>query len=1118
MTSELNVEDKRRAAIELRLRQKRVEWAERERIVPVPREGPLPVAEQQRYLWFLHQLAPDAPTYNMPTVLRLHGALDVAALGRSLRRLIARHESLRTRFVSDHGVPYQVIDPPPDEAPLEVADLTALPEGERWPVACAAVEAEQQRPFDLESGPIFRCWLGRLAPDDHVLLLVMHHIVSDGWSVGIVRSDLAALYAAERAGTDANLPALPVQPADYAAWQRRWLTGEALERQLAYWQERLTGAPAMELPADRPRPAAPTGAGAYVSAELPEGLGARVRELARAEQAPLLSVVLAAFALVLHRHARQDDLLVGSVLSGRTRSEVESMVGFFANTLVLRVDASGDPTFRELVARCNVVARGALSNQDVPFGTLVSRLQPERLPGRNPLFQISFTLLAGSIIGDFRFGDLAVEEVVLQLGTSRFDLGFQVKETTAGELSVSAEYSTELFDESRIQRLFERYRVALERAVDAPDEPLSRLPVITDAERTDLLESWNPEPAPHATDGSLAHEPVARMAVERPDAVAVRFEGEALAYGALDRDANRLAHLLTDGHGVGPDVVVGLLLERGPSIPTAQLAVMRAGGAWLPLDPVNPAGRIAFQMTDAAARVVLTTSDLTDLLPDGTPVLVLDDPEVQRRLAGLPGHAPRCAATADHLAYVMYTSGSTGRPKGVPVTHRSMVNYVTSISDAFAIAPHDRVLQFANPAFDASVFDVHATLARGATLVCAPRSQLHDPEALIALLRRERITVCHLPPAVLGLLDADSADSADSALPDLRALYVGAEAFPAELANRWQRPGRELVNAYGPTETTVSCIDYRCPDRPLTAPPPIGRPKANHRAYVLDKDGGLAPVGVPGELHVAGAGLARGYLGRPALTAERFVPCPFGPPGARMYATGDIVRWTLTGDLEFIGRADRQVKIRGLRIELGEIEHAMLRHEPVRQAVAALVTTGPAPELVAYVVPSGELDESALRAHLATELPLHMIPSSYVALSELPLMPSGKLDHARLPEPQRTAPSRHEPPRTETEQALAEIWQGLLDVPLERIGALDSFFALGGSSLQATQLASRIRDAFLVEVHPRHLFIGPALHQLAAVVDEARAVLVSEEYVAEMAEVAALSEEEVHRLLGSLDP
>ncbi|MFL6138093.1 MAG: non-ribosomal peptide synthetase [Frankiaceae bacterium] len=1107
-----DLSEARRALLELRLRQKRAERAERERIVPVPRDGILPVAEQQRYLWFLHELAPEAPTYNMPSVLRLHGALDIAALGRSLRQLMARHESLRTRFPSDHGVPYQVIDPPPDDVPLDVADFTALPAKERWPAVRHTVETELRRPFDLENGPIFRCWLGRLADDDHVLLMVMHHIVGDGWSVGIVRSDLAALYAAERTGAAADLPVLPVQPADYAVWQRRWLTGDVLEQQIAYWRERLAGVPVIDFPADRPRPAVPTGAGSVAIHYLPKGLGPRVRELARGEQASLLAVVLAAFAVVLHRYTGQDDLSVGSVFSGRTRSEIESMVGFFANTLVLRTDASGDPTFRELVARCNEVARGGLGNQDVPFGMLVSTLQPERLPGRNPLFQISFTLLTESIIGELRFGDLAIEEVHLQLGTSRFDLAFQVNETAAGELVVSAEYSTELFDESRIQRLFDHFRVLLEAAVATPDAPMSRLPVLPESERAALLESWNPAPAPHPTDGSLAHELVARWAVERPDSVAVRFEGEALAYGALDRDANRLAHLLRDEHGIGPDAVVGLLLERGPSIPTAQLAALKAGGAWLPLDPVNPAGRTGFQLTDAAARVVVTTADLAGAVPDGVARLVLDDPEVQRRLAIAPDRPPTCEATPDDLAYVIYTSGSTGAPKGVPITHRALVNYLTSIGETFGVTTDDRVLQFANPAFDVSIFDVYSALAHGAALVCAPRSQLHDPDALAELMRREGVTFCDLPPAVLALLDPD-------ALPDLRALYVGLEAFPAELVNRWRRPWREFINGYGPTEVTIACIDYRCPDGPLTAPPPIGRAMANHRAYVLDKDGGLAPVGVPGELHIAGVGLARGYLGRPDLTAERFLPCPFGAPGERMYRTGDVVRWLSSGELEFVGRVDRQVKIRGLRIELGEIEHAMLRHPSVRQASAVLSTTGPAPELVAYVVPSGELDEGALRAHLANELPLHMVPSWYVTLSELPLTPSGKLDQASLPEPRRETESLHQPPRTATEHALAEIWHKLLNVPLERIGGLDSFFALGGSSLQATQLVSRIRDAFLVEIHPRQLFTSPALHQLAAVVDEAQEAQVSEEDVAELAaEVAALSEEELDRLLGSLDP
>jgi len=1094
--------DARRALLDLKLRRLRLGQADRDRIEPVPRQGPLQVTEQQRYLWFLHQLAPDVPAYNMPAALRLRGVLDPAALRAALLGLTARHESLRTRFGAERGVPYQVVDPVPDEIALPVVDLAGQPEARALELA----GAEIRRPFDLAADPLLRCWLARLAEEDHLLVLTTHHIVSDGWSVGIITRELAELYA----GRGGELPKQQVQPVDLAAWQQRRMTGDAARAQIDYWRERLAGVPAVEFPADRPRPTAPTWAGGVVRTGFPAELVKGAQALANAERTSLLAVLTAAFFLVLGRYTGQDDLAVGSVFSGRTREETEGMVGFLANTLVLRAGLAGDPTARELIARCGDAALGALGNQDVPFGTVVEQLRPERVPGRNPLFQISFTLLTRDIAVAYRLPGLTVEQVPVRLGTSRFDLAFQISTGLGDQPSVWAEYSTELFDRDRIERLVEHFAAALASIIADPGRRIGRIEIMPAEERARLLTAWNPEPVTFGTEDRLLHELVADRAVQAPDSCALSFEGAEVSYAQLDARANRLARLLQEQHAVGPDVVVGLLLDRGVRIPEAQLAVLKAGGCWLPLDLAHPAGRIAYQLEDAAVRVVLTDRALAATLPAGTPRIILDEAGVQARLADLPGTPPPCAALPDHAAYIIYTSGSTGAPKGVVVPHRAVVNFVGGVRELFDITPADRILQFANPSFDVSVFDVYAALGVGATCVGAPRSVLHDADALGDLLRRERITLADIPPAVLRLLDP-------GALPDLRALFVGLEAFPAELVNRWRTPRREFHNGYGPTEVTVACVDYACPPGIMTGTPPIGRAMANHRAYVLDRRGELAPAGVPGELHLSGAGLARGYAGRPGLTAEKFVPCPFAGPGERMYRTGDIVRWRPDGALEFLGRADRQVKIRGLRIELGEIEHVLAAFDGMRQS-AVVVNTAAAggPRLDAYLVPEspGRFDEAALRAHLSDHLPLHMIPGTFTLLGELPLNTSGKLDVARLPEPAEPSDAPHVPPETSTQRTLAGIWRQLLDLAQDRVGQYDSFFALGGSSLQATRLISRIRDAFYVTIEPRELFTRPLLHQLAALVDETlRADLDEGELAGLEGEIAGLSEEEVDRLL-----
>jgi amino acid adenylation domain-containing protein len=1061
--------DIRRELREMRARQSRAEAAEPDRIVLVPRGDKLDVSEQQRYLWFLYQLTPESPVYNESYALRLRGELDVAALAEALRGVVARHESLRTRFSNEQGVPYQTVDPAPDPAPqgwpLPVSDGDEE-SIQDWIDAAASV------PFDLAKGPVCRFSLLRVAPDDHVLMLTWHHIVHDGWSARQISEELTARYSAAHRGMPVTFPDLAVQPADYAAWQRRWLLGDESAKQIGYWREALAGAETLEFPADRPRPLQPTGAGAIFESALPEELCRALRESARIEGVSLLDVMMAGFQMVIGRHTGQTDLTFGSLLPGRTRSQLDPMVGFFANTVVVRGSLAGNPTFRALAHRCNETMLDAVAHQDVPFGTLVEALKPERLAGRNPLFQHLFTLRPASMAPRFQFGDLRVEKCMPVSGTSRFDFSVQVNDEPDGGVGFFIEYSTELYDRDRIERLVEQLTTALSAALDAPEAGVDSLNVLPDAESRQVLTEWNP--APSARDGRLLHELVAGRAAQAPDRAAMRFAGRDLSYRELDLQANRLANLLATA-GVRPGHVVGVLLERGFHLPVAELAVLKAGGAWLPLDPQYPAERLAYQLADADASLVLTTSDLATRLPDRiTPILL--DTDV---LNSQPDTPPVTKLSPEDVAYVIYTSGSTGKPKGVMVPHRAVVNFCVNLAELFSMNPSDRVLQFANPAFDVSVSDLFATFVAGATVVGAPRAILLDPGMLQTLMRDERITFGDIPPAMLRLLDPEP-------LADLRALFIGMEPFSPELVNQWSRPGREFHNGYGPTEVTITCVDYRCPGEALTAPPPIGRAMANHRAYVLDKQLRPVPIGVPGELYVAGAGLAHGYLGRTDLTAEKFVPDPYGQdPGARMYATGDLARWRSDGNLEFLGRVDRQVKIRGLRIELGEIEHAVNTYPGVRQCAVTVRDPGkPEAYLAAYVVPAPgrDLDGDKLRDYLADRLPLHMIPVVR-SLAELPLTAVGKLDEARLPAP---APKTagYAPPATDAERRLAEMWRELLKTDAAQIGIHDNFFILGGNSLQAIQLITLIRDAFNITLNPRDLFTYPVLGRLAAQIDQ----------------------------------
>ncbi|WP_319459346.1 non-ribosomal peptide synthetase [Micromonospora sp. RTP1Z1] len=1089
----------RAALIAQRLRRRQATPAAR--VTPRPEGAEVPLSYAQERVWFMDQLAPGEAAYHIAVPLRVRGPLDVTALRAALAGLTARHESLRTRFPADADGRPTVVVADTVEVPLTIVDAP----GEA--AARALVDAAAAEPFDLAAGPLLRALLIRLADDDHVLFLGKHHIVGDGWSVDVLLRDLITLY---RGG---ELPTLPVQYGDFAVWEGRELDGPAARTHLDWWNSRLAGITPLELPLDLPRPATQTYRGDFVEFQLDPAETERLTALTRATGGTLFMTLLAAYQVLLARHAGQDDFAVGASVAGRSAPELENVVGMFINMLPLRAELAGDPTFTELLVRTRRSVLDGFEHADVPFAKVVHELGLPRDVSRSPVFQAMF-VLQNYEMGRFTEAsdatNVTFEWTPMELRATRFDFELHAVETTDG-LWGKLVFNTDLFRRDTVERMAQRWCTLLRAVVAAPDTPVSALDLLPAGER-ELLAAWNDTAADFPATQTL-HGPIEERAAHTPDAVAVTIDGRSATYAELNAAANRIAHRLRAA-GVGPETLVGVCAERSVELVAGLLGVLKAGGAYLPLDPEYPVDRLAFMVDDAAALVVLVQERLRDVLPavDAT-VLALDDVAVW---ADQPSTDPTPLAGPEHLAYVIYTSGSTGRPKGVPNTHRGIVNRLDWMQETYRLGADDAVLQKTPASFDVSVWEFFWPLRTGARLVLAKPGGHKDAGYLRDLLVAERITIAHFVPSMLTVFLAEDGSGAATAL---RRVICSGEELPLATAVDFtaRLPGCELHNLYGPTEAAIDVSAWHCDPAVLTGltSVPIGAPIANLRLHVLDPRGNPCPVGVAGELHIGGVGLARGYHRRAALTAERFVPDPFsGEPGARLYRTGDLARWVVDpatpdaaagvpegaadpvttgtdptsgtdpavathpdtahpgggphggpdgtgrpeGVIEFLGRIDHQVKLRGLRIELGEIESALREQPEVAEAAVVVREDTPGDKrLTAYLV--GAAEHATLKAALKQTLPEYMVPAAFVTLDALPLTPNGKLDRRALPAPvvTREASVALVAPRDDTERLLAGIWSEVLGVAT--LGIDDDFFDLGGHSMLATQVVAKIRKA-----------------------------------------------------------
>ncbi len=1062
-------------------------------------DSAFPLSHGQRGLWFLSQLDRDGAAYNLFFPARIRSRIDVPAFRRALQILIARHPSLRTTFEQYQGELRQRVH----SSLVDAEDLLEIHDASSWSeeVLHERIEEEAYRPLDLERGPLVRMHLFSRSVEEHYFLLTAHHIIGDFWSLVLLMEEMQELYPAECAGISRTLPALTAHYRDFVRWQAEMLVSGEGERLLSYWQKQLAGvAPVLELPTDRPRPPRFRQRGAAVSCRLEPDLVGRLKALAVAEGVTLYTILLAALEVLLGRHSGQEDFVIGSPFAGRSRPEFERVVGCFINMLPLRANLSGEPTFRQLLHRTSATVLEALQHQDYPFQLLVEGLNIPRDPSRTPLVQASFTLEKAHRpvgLGSWSFslpeaevhlsvGGLPAEPYRIEHRTCQMDLEMILEEGEGGIYGILC-YNTDLFDQATIVRLVDHYRILLESALEDPQKRLSDLPLLTPAEERCVLYEWNDTHVDFPRDLCL-HQLFEQQAARAPQAIAIRFGERTVRYGELDAWANRLAHLLRQ-RGIGPDTLVALCLERSPEMIAAILGVLKAGGAYVPLDPASPAERLRSILADTRAPVLFTQRRLVKRLPElEAHVICVDEPLDGERpaSAGWSGtHQPANAGRStrsSNLAYVIYTSGSTGKPKGVMIEHRAICNTISWHEHELQVRPDDRLLLLLPYVFDASIAIIFPALVAGAELVLLAPGEERDPARILECIRRDSVTILPIPPSLLRLMLDERLREAGRTL---RWIYCGGESMSPDLPARlFELLDVPLYNLYGPTETAIDATWWTCRRGENRPNIPIGRPIANARVYVLDSQRRPVPIGVPGELYIGGAGLARGYWNDPQLTAERFLPDPFrAASGSRLYRTGDRCRWLADGSLEFLGRLDQQVKLRGYRIEIGEIETLLTPHPSVHEAAVILHgEDGTNQRLVAYVSVrkgAGLPTADVLRRYLQERLPEYMVPSAFVLLPAMPRTPSGKVDRKALPAPLADRPASHPfvAPRTPLEEYLAGLWRESLSV--QQIGVLDNFFALGGSSLQAAVLINRVQEKLGQQVYTVALFDAPTIAGLA---------------------------------------
>jgi amino acid adenylation domain-containing protein len=1041
-------------------------------LIPVSREQSLPLSFAQQRLWFIDKLEGDNCVYNVPFLWQISGVLDVSALEKAITTIIQRHEVLRTSFAVVDESPIQVIHAHP-QLKIQVLDWRQVSKEHQLSKASQLATEELQQPFDLSKPPLLRVKLLQLAKKSHLLLLVIHHIACDGWSMDIFRRELFALYTAFCNGESSPLPELLLQYADFAHWQRQWLQGEVLQTQLNYWQKQLADVlPLLELPTDKPRPSVQSFKGRSEFLELNADLTQKLKRLSQESGTTLFMTMLGAFALLLSRYSRQQDIVVGSAIANRNRREIEPLIGFFVNTLALRTKLQGNPTFLELLQRVKQVTLDAYDHQDLPFEKLVDELGLERSLSHHPLFQVAFGLQGGTP-EKLEIPGLTLSRFEWENTTTLFDLSLIFRETPQG-LTGEWEYASDLFEAETIQRMSEHFQVLLKQIIANPNQPINSLSLLTEDERQ-KLQSWNKTQTDYPHDKTLV-DLFEEQVTKNPDNLAVFFESQTLTYQELNQKANQLAYYLIHNYQIHPEALIGISVERSLEMIIGVLGILKAGGAYVPIDPNYPSERIKFMLKDSGISVLLTQSPLKKQLPLTElkhQVICLDEEVFAEELTDNPSPESK----PDNLAYVIYTSGSTGRPKGVMIEHKAIVNLALGWAETFQVHNHSRLLQFGSFSFDLSVAEIATTFVTGACLYLAHKETLLPSQSLVDFLTQHKITHSFLSPSALSVLP-------NASLPHLQCMTVGGEVCTAELVSKWGT-GRSLYNCYGPTESTVTAAIYLC--KPNGKKPPIGKPISNLHIYILDQNNQLLPPGIPGELCIAGVGLARGYLNlnRPETTSQKFIKIELFGQTERIYKTGDLARWNADGNLEYLGRIDEQIKLRGFRIELGEIESILLQHPLIKKAVVILYEADTNPRLIAYIteVKKSVNLEIEVKEYLKNRLPNYMIPSQIMVLEQLPLTANGKLDRRALPIPNTDASTELEIPVTPIEEILASIWQNLLKI--KSVGRSDNFFELGGHSLLATQLIARIRDSFGVELSVRKVFEQSVLSELAREIDKA---------------------------------